>query len=148
MSTFRAAFDWLVEAAKIIAALLAILTAVAFAFPWVENQINILTAARFGASGYVYYEINVESGEPTSRGQLLLLKPGNGLFSDIKVGDKLQTVSPKNFRVKSTTASRLQYELQQGDCVIVLSVDREEQVPEGITGGWLGVATAACGLFR
>lgn len=148
MQHLRAALDTVVEAAKILASLTAVLTALAFAVPWVEVQIQLLTAARFGASGYVYYGLDTKKGLPTTAGSLALLKPGSGLFSEITVGDKLQASSSKHFRDEATTKSRARFALQQGDCVIVLSIDNEAQTEEGISGGWLRVATVACGLFR
>lgn len=139
--------EWVAGAAKMIASFLAILTALAFAVPWVEVQLQIVTAERFGASGYVYYEANA-AGEPTKDGNLYLIKAGAAQFDDVNVGDKLQVMTSKYFRDEPTKKGRSRFHLQRGDCMIV--VERVKAVPviHASSGGWLRVATAACGLFR
>ena len=51
------------------------------------------------------------------------------------------------FRLEPNRTSRTVFLLQSGDCVIVLARVREEPVQAALSGGWLRVATTACGLY-
>ena len=133
--------------AKMVGVVAALLAVLSFALPRFGNWVDIATARRFGAIGYVYYEIDKDT-VPTNDGQLFLLRPGSGLFEDIAAGDKLQAASAVNFRERSNNHSRPMFLLGKGDCVIVLATDRKIPVEHALSGGWLKVATTACGLFR
>jgi hypothetical protein len=140
-------FGVLETAAKTVGIIAALLAALSFALPPLGKWVDMTTAQRFGAIGFVYYEIDKEKA-PTDDGQLYLLRPGSGLFEDIAAGDKLQAASAVNFREESNNHSRPMFLLQKGDCVIVLATDRKIAVEHALSGGWLKVATTACGLFR
>lgn len=144
VSGFFGAFE---TAAKVVGVIVALLAALSFVVPPFGKWVDITTARRFGATGYVYYEIN-DKKAPTDDGQLYLLRSGNGLYEDIKVGDKLQAGSKVNFREGPSKLTRPIFIPKEGDCVIVLALDHEEQVKHALSGGWLKVATTACGLFR
>ncbi|NVP56055.1 hypothetical protein [Mycoplana rhizolycopersici] len=108
---------------------------------------KIVTAWRFGASGYVYYEIGKDL-MPTGDSDLFLLEPGKGTYEELSIGDKLQAGSWVHFRESPTTASRARFVLQRGDCVVVLKADKPFAVTDALSGGWVYVATTACGLFQ
>jgi len=82
-------FGVLETAAKTVGIIAALLAALSFALPPLGKWVDMTTAQRFGAIGFVYYEIDKEKA-PTDDGQLYLLRPGSGLFEDIAAGDKLQ----------------------------------------------------------
>jgi hypothetical protein len=134
-------------AAKVVGVVVALLAALSFVLPPFGKWIDMTTARRFGALGYVYYEIDKDKA-PTNDGQLFLLRQGSGLFEDIVAGDKLQAASPVNFREQPDNHSRPIFLLGKGDCVIVLTPDHRIDVQHALSGGWLNVATTACGLFR
>jgi hypothetical protein len=140
-------FGVLETTAKIVGVVAALLAALSFVLPPAGNWMDITTSRRFGAGGYVYYEIGKDK-ELTDAGQLFLLRPGSGLFEDIACGDKLQAASEVTFREHSKTDSRPIFLLNKGDCVIVLKRDHAISVEHALSGGWLKVSTTACGLFR
>jgi hypothetical protein len=140
-------FGVLETAAKTVGVIAALLAALSFVLPPFGNWVDMATARRFGAVGYVYYEIDRDK-TPTADGQLFLLRTGSGLFDDIGAGDKLQAASKVNFRDQSNNHSRPIFLLKEGDCVIVLATDRKIAIEHALSGGWLKVATTACGLFR
>ena len=144
VSRFFGAFD---TAAKVVGVIVVLLAALSFVLPPFGKWVDLTTARRFGALGFVYYEIDKDKA-PTNDGQLFLLRHGSGLFEEIVSGDKLQAASAVNFREQSDNHSRPIFLLGKGDCVIVLARDRQIKVEHALSGGWLKVATTACGLFR
>lgn len=122
-----------------------------------DQYIARFVSERYGFIGWVYYEVD-NNGDPTEMngkaeegGALYLLKTGGLKYSDIVAGDKFQAKSAVNFRDKPTAqdGSRTVFVLQTGECVVAI---REPMTPVEVTppksGGWVRVATSACGLFR
>jgi len=134
--------------AKLAAATLGVVALASFVFPPLGNLIETLTAWRFGAVGYVYYEIDAKQ-EPTKEdGNLYLLASGNRDFSDLHFGSKLQAaMGSKYFRTQPTESAPTMFLLKEGDCVIVLSKSEPTKVVNARSGGWAYVATSGCGLF-
>lgn len=132
---------------KLIGTVAASVAALAFVIPPLGTWVNVLTSARFGAIGHVYYEIGQDHQLTARDGQLYLLRPGRAMFSDLAIGDKLQAASSVNFREDANSASRPLFLLQRGDCVVILGRTREQPVQSALSGGWLQVATTSCGLF-
>lgn len=166
--------------AKIATVGAAALALISTIYPPFGRTFNMLTAWRFGQSGYVYYAVGYATKKrhynricttwdqyerpcaktqeylsPTKFGQLYLLKSGSwisGRFEDVREGDRLQAASPKEFRDKdSVDDGRRIFLLEKGQCVTVLRIARKieaEKLTESASGGWLYVATSACGLFQ
>ena len=118
-----------------------------FLVPPIGNVVNLVTAWRFGAVGYVYYEVG-PNRTLTDDGRFYLLRAGDGRYQDISIGDRLQAVDEVHFRVWPTGNSPTIFLLGFRDCVIVLGRDHEVSVTPPHSGGWLKVATTACGLFK
>ncbi|QKD02720.1 hypothetical protein [Mesorhizobium loti] len=136
---------------KLVATLIAALALIGFFVPPLGKLVNVVSAWRFGAAGYVYYGVRVD-GEPSGGGQLYVLRSGPVNFRDINWGERLQAVSGKEFRETASPTGRQMFELNKGDCVVVLGKGDEVTDPERLkgaaSGGWLYVATTACGLFK
>lgn len=134
--------------ARAIAAAVALIAAAGFLVPSIGTLVNLVTSRRFGATGYVYHEIG-ENRHLTDDGRWYLPRAGAGTYADLSVGDKLQAVDEVRLREKASGDPTAEiFELRKGDCVIVLSKDHEVRVQKALSGGWLKVATTACGLFR
>ncbi|TPK63573.1 hypothetical protein FJ546_12610 [Mesorhizobium sp. B2-4-19] len=136
---------------KLAATLIAALALIGFFVPPLGKLVSVVSAWRFGASGYVYYGVGA-NGAPSGGGQLFVLRPGPVNFGDINWGERLQAVSSHQFRETPSLTSRAMFELNKGDCVVVLGKDNEikdsARLGEAASGGWLYVATIACGLFK
>jgi hypothetical protein len=136
------------SAAKLVGTLTVLLAALSFVWPWLGTVVNIATAWRFGALGHVYYEIGTNQA-PTADGRLFLLRPGDASFAALAAGDKLQAIDDVNFREHGRRDSRAIFRLRSGDCILVLEkVEEQKNLQNAQSGGWLKVATTACGLFR
>lgn len=136
---------------KFVATLIAALTLIGFFVPPLGKLVSTISAWRFGAAGYVYYGVQAD-GEPSGDGQLYVLRSGPVKFGDIDWGERLQAVSAKQFREMPSITGRQIFELNKGDCVVVLGKGEEIKDPDRLraaaSGGWLYVATTACGLFK
>jgi hypothetical protein len=64
------------------------------------------------------------------------------------MGDKLQAEDDQFLREQASKDGPLIFVLRKADCVIVLHKDHEVPVTKAVSGGWLRVATSACGLFK
>ncbi len=138
---------WMVEKAPKAIGILAVWVAALSLAPPIGTLVNVLTAWRFGVIGHVYYEIG-GNRDLTKDGQFFLLRRGSGDFRDLAFGDKLQAASEVDFHESDHNDSPTIFRLRQGDCVVVVWRDRELHVEFARSGGWLLVATTACGLFR
>lgn len=155
---------WIEIPAKLIGGLLIILSALVLLVPWLDSAVSGIVAKRLGARGFVYYEIDHDN-QPSSftnyaepgdderwgdGGLFLLTREPEPLYSTIKVYDKLQAATATFFRVGASTDDRKMFVLNPGDCVIVLETveDKTDKLVDAKSGGWLEVATVACGLFR
>lgn len=133
--------------AKLVAAVLGVVALISFIFPPFGNLIETLTAWRFGAVGYVYYEIDNDLA-PTTDGNLYLLADGGREFTDLRFGNKLQaTMGRKYFRTEPKLLAPIIFMLKEGDCVLVLATEKPTPVTTAKSGGWAKVATSGCGLF-
>lgn len=86
-------------------------------------------------------------------GGLFLLRDGYREYSDLRPGDVLQAGTAKNFRSLDGDAASLDknpkiFVLRRGECVVVLERLVASTPTYASSGGWLKVATTACGLFR
>ena len=143
--TIRATAEQTAQTAALVAALLAI---AGFLIPPLGTLVNLITAWRFGATGYVYYEIG-PNRTTTADSRWYLPRAGSGTYADLAVGDKLQEEDDQFLREHpAKDASPFIFVLRKADCVIVLHKDHEVTVQKAVSGGWLKVATSACGLFR
>lgn len=145
-------YNGLEQITKVMATVVALFALIGFFVPPLGTLINVFTAWRFGAVGYVYYEIG-KNRAPTGDGQFYLLRSNTlGTYKDISMGDKFQAVTPVNFReLPRTDNSPIVFVLDAGDCVTVLAHDHEKfplQDRDAVSGGWFKVATTACGLFK
>lgn len=141
-------FGVLESAAKLIGTLTILITALSFVWPSLGTTVSIATAWRFGALGHVYYEIGADQA-PTADGRLFLLRPGDASFAALAAGDKLQAIDEINFREYARRDSRAIFRLRSGDCIVVLEkAEEKKNLQNALSGGWLKVATTACGLFR
>lgn len=99
---------------------------------------------------------------PTKVGNLFLLRDGPREFKNLRFGDILQADGPQRFRENNgcssrkptdcTTTSPEMFQLQTGECVVVLGKHEADSGKDdndhiNKSGGWVHVATAACGLF-
>jgi hypothetical protein len=139
--------DWLEKAAKTIGTIAVLVAALSFFIPFIGPAVTVVTAWRFGVIGHAYYEIG-DNRTLSKDGQFYLLRSGSGDFADLAFGDKLQAASEVRFHEADDAKSPTMFLLRQGDCVIVVRRDREKSVQAARSGGWLTVATTACGLFR
>jgi hypothetical protein len=150
---WKRAFDGVEAVTKTIGVVVAVVAILSFLLPPVGTWINVLTAWRFGAVGYVYYEVGkpaeaTDGDRLTADGQLWLLAAGGDTYEDLSLGDRLQAASPVRFRTEPTKASRVVFLLNPSDCAIVIGKVGPHPVEVAESGGWLRVATTACGLFR
>jgi hypothetical protein len=129
------------------ASALAIIVLVGFLVPPLGRLFNVVTAYRFGAVGYVYYEIG-QDRTLTTDGRFYLPRAGPATFDDLTMGDILQATDEQRLREGPSKQSPEIFELGARDCVIVLKKDHPINVQKAVSGGWLKVATSACGLFR
>jgi hypothetical protein len=152
-SIMTKAIDGIERAAKLIAALIALIAAAAFFIPPIGTAVAMLTAWRFGVVGYAYYEIG-QQRELTSDGNFHLLKGGSGLFETIAIGDKLQVRSGGTVNIRDMpigdpqSKTLILFKVREGDCVIVFGKGSKVETRNAVSGGWLRVGTTACGLFR
>lgn len=144
--------------------------AICSAIPIASGPIKAVTGWLFGIQGAVYYEIGPNddamfasvdaNGDEVVDGGLFLLRDGNRDFSDLSWGDILQAGTEKNFRswreiengkaedgAENVNIPKI-FVLREGECVVVLSPIKERPPKQAKSGGWLRVATTACGLFR
>ena len=148
---WKRAFDGVETATKAVGVAVAVVAILSFLLPPVGTW--ILTAWRFGAVGYVYYEVGkpeepTDGDRLTEDGQLWLLAAGGDTYEDLSLGDRLQAASAVRFRTEPTKASRVVFLLNRSDCAIVIGKVGAHPVEKAESGGWLRVATTACGLFR
>ncbi|ESR27394.1 hypothetical protein [Lutibaculum baratangense] len=134
-------------AVKVLAGTLVIVAAAGFLIPPLGTAVHVLTAWRFGATGYVYYGVG-KNGEPTQAGKLYLIRTGSRDYDSIGFGDKLQAASLKYFRDGPSASAPAIFILQRGECVTVLAKVWKSVSECSVSGGWLRVATSGCGLFR
>jgi hypothetical protein len=148
---------------KRIGAPLTVIVALGVLVPWFDNTLHLASARRFGAHGIIKYEIGqnkMGDREPTDKGQLRLLRNGPREYKDIMIGNVVQAMSEVSFHEdgscameKNCGSSPVVFDLQKGDCAIVLNLSYEDNGPDDDKhikkqGGWLEVATSACGLFK
>ena len=149
---FLSAISNLLDAlAKSIAGILALIALATLCLPALEKAVSTFIAWRFGAVGYVYYEIGEDRKgalDVTGDGNLRLLSADRYLFDDIKWGDKLQSSDAALFRIGPSRTERSIFVLEKPNCVVVFSKSKEIDVTDAITGGWLYVGTTSCGLFN
>lgn len=86
-------------------------------------------------------------------GGLFLLRNGDRNYADLSWGDVLQAGTDKNFRSldgskKDVPKNPKIFVLRHGECVVFLGDILVTQPKHGGSGGWIKVATTACGLFR
>lgn len=163
-STLDRADVWI----KRLGTLSAFIILLATIYPPLGNLINRITAERYGVHGIIKYELGNDSQgrrRPTENGQLYLIRGGPREFSDIRPGDIVQAISDINFRDDRTGCGASEtcgsapiiFDLRKGDCAIVIERSYSDDAPTNLPdasglksrlGGWLRVATAACGLFR
>ena len=150
---WRRWFAELETATKAIGVAIAAIAILSFVIPPLGTLVNVITAWRFGAVGYARYEVAPKESSRggnylTPRGQFWLLSsdPGDD-YQDLRIGDRLQAASPINFREDKDSDARIIFVLDKGDCVIVLGADDPVESEGARSGGWLKVATTACGLF-
>jgi hypothetical protein len=145
------------------------------ASPFVGKWVKTISALRFGTHGIVKYElgdpVRVVEGRiimkgvartPTEAGNLFLLRQGSREFHNLRTGDVLQADGPQRFRENNgcskkqetdcTTTSPELFQLQTGQCAVVLAKHQQDSGEDdhkhvNKLGGWVHVATAACGLF-
>jgi len=139
--------DRMETSAKVIGSAIAIIAFLSLLFPVVDKAVASFIAWRFGATGYVYYEINDDNGI-TGDGQLRLLKSGAADYGNIHWGDKLQSATAVHFRDEADKSARVMFVLKEPNCLIVLSPVREVDVTKAKSGGWFYVGTTSCGLFN
>mgnify|MGYP000241371680 CR=1 FL=1 len=146
-------FERLEKATKAVGVAIAAVAILSFVIPPLGTLVNVITAWRFGAVGYVYYEVAKKEGVEDGNylinkyQQLRLLASGGDSYEDISMGDRLQAASEVNFREEGTGSGRIIFVLSPRDCVVVLRANDPYPVTEARSGGWLKVATTACGLF-
>jgi hypothetical protein len=174
------------RAVKQIGAIGAAIALVGVIVPPVGNSIKVITSWRFGAVGYVKYEVGsvrpspgmsrtLLLRQPTEKGQLYLLRNGEREFGSVGWGDVVQAQSEIYFRAagrcgeaRNCASAPVVFVLQKGDCAIVIGRAYDDSGPDdpdpnapplgtvetrsqGLvakSGGWLKVATTACGIFR
>jgi hypothetical protein len=190
-SQLSSASDFVDRWVKRASGLVAALAVIAFFVPPAGNAIKLVTSWRFGAVGFVKYELGSRQNEPgkiaegeprypTYNGQLYLLRNGKREYKNIHTGDIVQAITAVNFREDGKCAlsgecgsAPTVFVLEKGDCAIVISraypdngkddgwpsedekkAQRKKNpdwVPGPVlvdkNGGWLRVATTACGLF-
>jgi hypothetical protein len=135
---------------KVLGGLLALFVLQSYLFPrFIWRHVEAWTAERNGLVGYVYYEVKENRGL-TNDGQLFLLSDSKqGLYQDIRKGDRLIANSEVNFHMRPSLKDPLMYILKGGECVIVLEdPSNPVNVKNALSGGYLKVATTACGLFK
>lgn len=142
-------------ATKVIGVVIATVAIVSFLIPPLGTFVNVVTAWRFGAVGHVYYEVASPENSPDGNhltpddGRLWLLSASDGdFYEDVRIGDRVQAADEVRFHVEPTKTSRVIFNLSRGDCAIVVGKARAVPVENAASGGWLRVATTACGLFR
>lgn len=101
--------------------------------------------------------------QATGAGQLHLLRSGDREFDQLRYGDVLMAAGTNILRQNNgcstrsptdcTTASPELFKLRQGQCVIVLSrhnhdSGEDDSLYVNKIGGWIRVATTACGVFE
>ena len=137
--------------AKIGSGLIVILALAGLSLPnslW--SKIEAIIASKQGITGFVYYEVGKNRGL-TNDGQLFLLSDSiNAFYQDIKKGDKLIANSEVRLRIKPNKEYPRVFELQKRDCVIVIEDPANEvhDLKDAVSGGWLHIATTACGIFK
>ena len=130
---------------KAVVIVLFALTLLAFILPPVERWAKIALSWRFGSVGYVYY-VTDKAGDPRD---LYKVTPGATTYEKMSYGDILQARHSVNFRAEGTIASRPLFAVRKEACLIVISSPDKPIPPNGdYVGGWLKVATTACGLFN
>ncbi len=154
--------------ARGIATFTALVAALAFLWPWLGGQLNLLTAQRFGVEGHVFYEVapdpskvpcdenaekhdcasNKNAYSITESGDFYAPQSLNKSFEGIQRGAILQAASDAYLHALGRTGSTVTYKLRGGDCVLVLDRGNAAPADPRYSGGWLHVVTAACGLFR
>jgi hypothetical protein len=135
---------------KVLGGLLALFVLQSYLFPrFIWRHVEAWTAERNGLVGYVYYEVKENRGL-TAAGQLFLLSDSKqGLYRDIHKGDRLIANSEVNFHMGPFSTDASMYLLKGGECVIVLEEPKNKiSVEKALSGGYLKVATTACGLFK
>lgn len=151
--TVIAAWKSVDRTVKVCGTLAAVVAGLTLVLEPVSREVDLLTAWRFGVKGYVYYEVG-QDRSTTAKGQFYLVRAGPGDFRSIRPGDKLQGVSSDSTSLREKPTQRpdahsaVIFVVHKGECVIVLGKDHEVAAGEGLSGGWLHVATAACGFFR
>lgn len=163
MNSLGDGLDGLDKWVKRFAAVAAVVLALSVIVPPFGKFLNLVSASRFGANGIIKYELGTDDKNnrvPTSQGQLRLLRNGPREFANIRRGDIVQAMSEIRFhesndcvRTQKCAAAPIVFDLQKGDCAIVLGkayVDdgKDTESAKGRKGGWLHVATTACGLFK
>ncbi|MCF7779375.1 hypothetical protein GLP59_17350 [Sulfitobacter sp. M220] len=137
--------------AKSVAGILATIAFATLCLPVFEKATSTFIAWRFGAVGYVYYEIGEDRKgalDVTGDGNLRLLSADRYLFEDIRWGDKLQSSDAASFRTGPSRSERSMFVLENPNCIIVFSRSTKIDVTDAVTGGWLYVGTTSCGLFN
>lgn len=148
--------------AKAIASVTAIVAALAFLCPAIGGWVNMLTARRFGVTGYAFYEVapdpkKVNKDDPaigdsplslTNSGNFYAPRARSRLFEGIDRGDLLQAGSAAYLHAAPTKNSAVIYRFRDGECALVIERTKPEPPQPNYSGGWFKVATAACGLFK
>lgn len=123
------------------------------------------TARHAGMTGYVYYGTSV-TGPAKGMQTFYLVRTGARDFKSLRYGDILQAIRDTNFRAGPSTEHAIMFAVKKEQCVVVLGtptnvtviapngqwrrIDSTKMAPrkdETIQGGFIEVATTACGMF-
>lgn len=138
---------WIERISKGSAAIVALIVLIGFVIPPIGRVANMVSAWRFGAVGYAYYEIGRDRALSMD-GRFYLPRAGSATYEDLSVGDLLQAADEVVLREAATKTSAALFQINARDCVIILAKDHPTPVTTAMSGGWLRVATTACGLFK
>jgi hypothetical protein len=150
------------EQGKAIKILLGCLAAVPtlLTIPWLLTFIGIKSpylyqqvwwAKTFNPPGYTYYEPPADYSNATKYNAYRLIMTGSKQYDDsfqaINQGDILKAIIDTNIRAEPNKNSPVKNILARGDCVIVISNDKQPvkgNNPNDKPGGYISIATIPC----